>query len=59
MGQVLYYYIYLPVVYIYIYSLTKQEKAAARAVCLGSHAAHGDYGDCDSASVPRLGSARP
>ena len=36
----------------------EQEEAAARAVCLGSHAARGDYGDCDSASVPRLGSAR-
>ena len=36
-----------------------QEEAAARAVWLGLHAARGDYGDCDSASVPRLGSARP
>ena len=32
-------------------SLTEQEEAAARTVCLGSHAARGDYGDCDSASV--------
>ena len=33
-------------------------RAAARAVCLGSHAARGDhsYGGCDSARVARLGS---
>ena len=39
-------------------SLTEQEEAAARAVSLGSHSARGDYGDHDSASVHRLGSAR-
>ena len=32
------------------------DQAAARAVCLGSHAARGDYGGCDSASAARLGS---
>ena len=32
------------------------DRAAARAVCLGSHAAHGDYGGCDSARAARLGS---
>ena len=32
------------------------DRAAARAVCLGSHAARGDYGGCDSASAARLGS---
>ena len=31
-------------------------RAAARAVCLGSHAARGDYGGCDSARAARLGS---
>ena len=31
-------------------------EAAARAVCLGSHAARGDYGDCDSANVAQPGS---
>ena len=31
-------------------------QAAARAVCLGSHAARGDYGGCDSARAARLGS---
>ena len=31
-------------------------RAAASAVCLGSHAARGDYGGCDSARVTRLGS---
>ena len=25
-------------------------------MCFGSHAARGDYGGCDSARVPRLGS---
>ena len=30
------------------------ERAAARAVCLGSHAARGDYGGCDSARAARL-----
>ena len=37
-------------------SLTEQVEAASCAVCLGSHAARGDYGDGDSASVARLGS---
>ena len=32
------------------------DRAAARAVCLGSHAARGDYGGCDSSRVARLGS---
>ena len=32
------------------------EEAAAHAVCLGSHAARGDYGHCDSASVAGFGS---
>ena len=32
------------------------DRAAARAVCLGSHAARGDYGGCDSARAARLGS---
>ena len=40
MGQVLYILFSIP--------LTEKEEAA-RAVCLGSHAARGDYGDCDSA----------
>ena len=31
-------------------------RAAARAVCLGSHAARGDYGGCDSARAAWLGS---
>ena len=31
-------------------------RAAASAVCLGSHAARGDYGGCDSARVTRPGS---
>ena len=39
-------------------SLTEQEEAAACAVCLGLHDARGDYGDCDSATVARLDSAR-
>ena len=42
-------------IYFIINSLTEQEEAVARTVCLGSHATHGDYGDCDSASVARLG----
>ena len=36
-------------------SPTEQEESAACAVCLGSHAARGDYGGCDSATVARLG----
>ena len=32
------------------------DRAAARAVCLGSHAARGNYGGCDSARAARLGS---
>ena len=32
------------------------DRAAACAVCLGSHAARGDYGDCDLARVARLDS---
>ena len=32
------------------------DRAAARAVCLGSLAERGDCGGCDSASVARLGS---
>ena len=32
-------------------SPTEQEESAACAVCLGSHAARGDYGGCDSAGV--------
>ena len=43
MGQVFY--------ILFSISLTEQEEAAARAVCLDSHAARGDYSDCDSASV--------
>ena len=31
-------------------------RAAARAVCLGSHPARCDYGGCDSAKAARLGS---
>ena len=30
------------------------DRAAARAMCLGSHAAHGDYGGCDSAAAAQL-----
>ena len=32
------------------------DRAAARAVRLGSHAVRGDYGGCDSARADRLGS---
>ena len=32
------------------------DRAAARAVYLGSHAARGDYGGCDSARAARLSS---
>ena len=32
------------------------DRASARAVCLGSHAARDDYGGCDSARAARLGS---
>ena len=32
------------------------DRAATRAVCLGSRAARGDYGGCDSARAARLGS---
>ena len=32
------------------------DRAAAFAGCLGSHAARGDYGGCDSARAARLGS---
>ena len=49
MGQVLYILFSIP--------LTEKEEAA-RAVCLGSHAARGDYGDCDSASVGSHATAR-
>ena len=37
-------------------SPTEQEESAACAVCLGSHAARGDHGGCDSAKAARLGS---
>ena len=41
MGQVL---------YLFSISLAEQDEEAARAVCLESHAARGEYGDCDSVS---------
>ena len=39
-----------------IYTIHFPDRAAASAVCLGSHAARGDYGGCVSARVSRLDS---